>query len=197
MIALIRPPCPNPKALIAGNYKHPDNKNALRKSTSGKCMYCESKMEHNSFSQIEHIKPKSKFPELEFEWENLGFSCEWCNNNKRDKYSDKMPFINPYNENPEDNIEFKSFIISPKQGSERGLYTINEIDLNRAGLIEDRKEKIDKINMMISAANRTSSESLRNQTIEAVKEEAEKDKEYSAMIKSVLLAEGILEPKKH
>jgi 5-methylcytosine-specific restriction endonuclease McrA len=58
MIALIRPECPTPQALAEENYKDPVNKEALRKSTSGKCMYCESKFEHSSYSQVEHIKPK-------------------------------------------------------------------------------------------------------------------------------------------
>ena len=81
MIALKRPKCPNPAALVKKKYDDPLNKEALRKSTSGKCMYCESKMEHISYAHVEHIKPKSKFPELEFEWTNLGFSCQICNTN--------------------------------------------------------------------------------------------------------------------
>jgi hypothetical protein len=45
---------------------------------------------------------------------------------------------------------------------------------------------------MINAAYRTSSEFLRNQAIKELKTEADKDKEYSAMVLSVLLAQGIL-----
>jgi hypothetical protein len=55
-----------------------------------------------------------------------------------------------------------------------------------------RKERIENLNIMIKAACRTTNESLRNQAISELKAEAEKDKEYSAMIKSVLAAQGIL-----
>jgi hypothetical protein len=192
MIALLRPECPNPDALAAGNYADPVNKDALRKSTSGKCMYCESKVEHISYAHVEHIKPKKKFPELEFEWDNLGFSCQVFNTNKGTQYDESTPFINPYNENPQEHIVFLGFFIFAKQGSERGEYTIKEIGLNRPYLVDRRKDKIEEINKMIKFACRTTNESLRNQAIAEVKKEAEKDKEFSAMIKNVLATEGIL-----
>ena len=194
MIALTRPECPNPQALANNKYNDPVNKEALRKSTSGKCMYCESKIEHNSFAHIEHIKPKAtdKFPELEFVWDNLGYSCQKCNNEKGDKYDINIPFIDPYIEDPEDHILFFGFFVYAKQGSERGEYTVNEVNLNRIGLIERRKERIDKINAMISAAFRTSNNKLRHQAVIEIKKEAEKDREYSAAVKSLLIVQGIL-----
>jgi len=192
MIRLNRPECPNPEALVKKNYKHHMNKEALRKSTSGKCMYCESKMEHNSSSHVEHIKPKSKFPELEFTWDNLGFSCECCNKNKGDKYDEITPFINPYNENPEEHFIFLEHLVYPKNGSKRGEYTKTELKLNRGGLVDDRKEKIMNIEKMINAISNTSNESLRDQMIAEIKTEAERDKEYSAMIKTILIIKGFL-----
>ena len=82
--------------------------------------------------------------------------------------------------------------MSPKQGSERGEYTQREINLNRDNLIERRKDKFEGIIKMIKSAFRTSNESLRKQAIEELKKEADKDKEYSAMVKSVLASEEIL-----
>ena len=194
MIALPRPACPNPGALSAGNYKHPDNKEALRQSTSCKCMYCEAKIEDVSYAHVEHIKPKAqgKFPELEFVWYNLGFSCQVCNTTKSDKYDDATPFINPYDENPEDYLVFLGFQLHPKQGSERGEFTIQEIGLNRANLIERRKDKLDDIYKIINAAYRTQNPNMRKQAIDSLKEYAESDKEFSAMAKSVLVAHEIL-----
>ena len=196
MIRLIRPECPNPAALDAKNYKDPVNKQALRESTSGKCMYCESKIGHNSYPHVEHIKPKKKFPELEFSWNNLGFSCPVCNTNKGEKYNEDIPFINPYNDEPEDYFVFLGFFVFPKQGSERGGNTINELGLNRPNLVDGRKDKIKKIKeltKMIKAASfLKKNEFLCNQAIAELKKDAEKDKEYSAMVKSVLIAEGIL-----
>jgi hypothetical protein len=84
------------------------------------------------------------------------------------------------------------YYLYTRKGSERGEYTIKELGLNRGNLIEDRKDRIDKLIIMINAAYRTSNESLRLQAIAEIKKEANKDKEYSGMVKSVLLAQGIL-----
>jgi len=192
MIALIRPECPNPTALAEENYVDSKNKEALQKSTAGKCMYCESNIGHISYAHLEHIKPKAKFPELKFSWGNLGFCCQVCNTNKGEKYSETTPFINPYNENPEDYLVFLDYYVHPRGDSERGKYSIIELQLNRAGLIERRKERIDKMKILIEIANHKSYNSLRNQIITILKEEVCKDKEYSAMVKSVLFAQGIL-----
>jgi len=191
MIKLNRPQCPNPTALTDEKYDDPINKEALRKSSFGKCMYCEGKMEDVGYAHIEHIKPKGKFPQFKFTWENLGFSCQICNTNKGEKYDSATLFINPYDENPEEHIVFLGFYVYPKQGSERGEHTINELQLNRAGLIDRRKEKIEKIDTMIKAGFRTSNVSLRTQAIELLKKEANEDKEYSAMVKSILATQKL------
>jgi 5-methylcytosine-specific restriction endonuclease McrA len=85
MIKLNRPQCPNQEALRT-NYKHPDNKAALISASYDKCMYCESKVSHTYYGDIEHIRPKSRFPDLEFSWDNLGYVCARCNGYKSDKY---------------------------------------------------------------------------------------------------------------
>ncbi|MDR0909365.1 MAG: HNH endonuclease [Spirochaetaceae bacterium] len=191
MVALARPACPNPEALAKGNYKHPQNKDALRKSTSGKCMYCESKIDHNSFAHVEHIKPKAKYPELEFVWDNLGYSCERCNNYKGDIYDEALPFINPYDEEPEGHIIFIGALAFCKQGSERGEFTIKALQLNRADLIEDRQERLNAISAFITAAFRSQNASLRTQALVEIKKEAEKDREYSRAVASLLVMQGI------
>jgi 5-methylcytosine-specific restriction endonuclease McrA len=73
MITLHRPPCPNPQALADGDYTEEQNKAALLKSSHDKCMYCESKLGAESYPQIEHIRPKSKYPNLEFVWTKAGY----------------------------------------------------------------------------------------------------------------------------
>ena len=45
---------------------------------NGYCHYCE----HNEASEIEHICPKSYFPEQTFVWENYLFICGECNRTK-------------------------------------------------------------------------------------------------------------------
>ena len=45
----------------------------------GKCAYCESKITVVTYGSIEHFRPKSIYPELTFEWNNLLLSCDICN----------------------------------------------------------------------------------------------------------------------
>lgn len=75
---------------IKYRYQHNDIKDALEKETHGKCAYCESKIKHVAFGDIEHILPKNKnaCPELYVEWTNLTLACEVCNRtNKKDYYN--------------------------------------------------------------------------------------------------------------
>lgn len=192
MRGINRPACPNPTAL-ATNYKHPDNKIALIAASSGKCMYCEEKILSSQFGDVEHIKPKSRFPELEFEWSNLGFVCSKCNNEKSNKYYEEAPFIDPYSENPEDHIIAIWSLLAHKKGSERGEITISEIMLNRSSLVEKRYEKLSKIQKTIDACYRTSAQTIRDTHLEALKEDASEDKEYSLCVKYLLKGHGIIE----
>lgn len=184
MIKINRPNCPNPTAL-AINYKHVDNKNALTDASSGKCMYCESKLLHVSFGDVEHIKPKSRFPALEFEWNNLGFGCTKCNIAKGNKYDESTPYINPYTEDPEDHVIALGSLLKHKNGSERGELTIRDIELNRSGLIEKRQTRIDEIGIEIDRCSRTHNETLKKIALDALLEEAKQDKEYSLFVKTL------------
>lgn len=192
MIKLDRPPCPNLTALSEGNYKHPDNKLALKNSTFHKCMYCESKITHIDYGDIEHIKPKSKYPSLEFTWNNLGFSCTICNRTyKKNKYDEVTPIINPYEEEPSDYIICNGAMLFPKKGHERGELSIFDLGLNRIELIEKRQEKINEINKVIQACFRTSNLTIRNKALNELKNESNEDKEYSMVIQALFLNHGI------
>jgi hypothetical protein len=59
-------------------------------------------------------------------------------------------------------------------------------------LVERRKERVEKLMILVKAAEHMSSDSLRNQIMTELRTESARDKEYSAMVKSVLLAQGIL-----
>jgi hypothetical protein len=168
-------------------------------------MYCESKLaedtmpevEHteiSSYPHVEHIKPKaqSKYPELEFVWDNLGYACEVCNDTKGDKYDESCPFVNPCDEDPENFIVFIGAWAVAKKGDERGEYTIDELSLNRDGLLKKRQERLKGIDIEIKAAYRTKNVKLRNKLIEDLQKESEFDREYSRAVKTMLIAEGIL-----
>lgn len=190
MIKINRPECPNPSALASGDYKHRDNKKALENASFRKCMYCESEVSSIYFGDIEHIKPKSKFPELEYVWPNLGFVCAKCNNSKLDKYNEELPYLNPYDEDPEEHIVFGGSMAMHKLGSERGEVTILDIDLNRPELLEQRSNRYESIRKIIDRCFRSNSV-LRDLALEEIKKEAEHDKEFSAMVKVLLQLNGI------
>ena len=193
MIRIQRPECPHPEALANSDYNHKGNKDALRRAGFDKCMYCESKISHIDYAHIEHIKPKAdgKYPELKYEWSNLGYSCPKCNVAKGEKYSEETPYINPYEEDPEDLIFCSGAFLFAKMGNERGDLTITDIELNRPGLIERRKERIEETVRAVSACFRTRNVTLRKTALEALKMEALPDKEYSLVIKSLLRNAGV------
>lgn len=193
MRRLTRPACPHPQALTDGNYKHHLNKKALNDSSYGKCMYCESKVTHIDYGDVEHIKPKAAglFPELEFAWENLGFSCAVCNTTKSNKYFNEAPFVNPYDEEPAEHLYAFGAFIFTKSGSERGEITIKEIGLNRPGLIEQRTAKIQAIATAVDACHRINSAHLRKAALDALMDEAGPDTEFSAVVAAQLRASGI------
>lgn len=87
-----------PSETIAHRYNNKAIKDTLEKETFGKCAYCESKIRHVEFGDIEHILPKCKDarPDLYVEWSNLTLACEVCNRvNKRDYYNPNIPLVNP------------------------------------------------------------------------------------------------------
>lgn len=194
MRKITRPICPNPSAL-SGNYKHPDNKKALASASNEKCIYCESKISHVYHGDIEHIKPKSIYANLEFAWENLGFVCAKCNGIKSNKYDKQTPFIDPYIDEPSDHIIAFGAFLSHKQGSERGQITIDEklgIGLNRKELIEKRQERIEEVTKAIDACFKTSNPDIKKVLFESLKDEAKSNSEYSLCIEALLKAHQII-----
>ena len=192
MIRLERPPCPNTRALRT-NYKHPENKDALRKACSDKCMYCESRITATYFGDVEHIRPKDRFAHLEFVWENLGFVCAKCNNAKSNKWDDSTPFLNPFEEAPEEHLAACGPFIYHFDGSERGEYTWREIDLNRPELVSERKERIDALRILIDKLKRTKNAAIRVAIQEELARELSNASVYSLVVKAAavqLLARG-------
>jgi uncharacterized protein (TIGR02646 family) len=190
MIKIIRPECPHPAALGQGNYKHPLNKQALKDASADKCMYCESKISHIDFAHVEHFKPKAegKFPNLEFEWSNLGYACPKCNNNKSDKFHNDAPYIDPYSEEPSEYFLAHGTWLFVKNGCERADLSIRDIGLNRPELLEKRLEKITEIQSAISACFRTNNEVLREMALAELRKETYSDKEYSLFVKALIFA---------
>ena len=65
-----------------------------------KCAYCESLVTHVSYGDLEHMRPKKRYPQLAYDWQNLVFVCSRCNNKKRESYNEEVPPIDPVAEDP-------------------------------------------------------------------------------------------------
>ena len=157
-------------------------------------MYCESKISHVNFGHVEHIKPKAQelFPELEFEWTNLGYVCDRCNVAKASKYDADCEFIDPYKEDPGTHIEAYGALVLERDASARGELTINELNLNRTDLVERRDMRIRSIQKAINAAMRAPNAAVRQSALNEICMEIAPDKEYSLIVEAFLKHKGVL-----
>ncbi|MDX2247971.1 MAG: retron system putative HNH endonuclease [Bacteroidia bacterium] len=132
-------------------YNQKKIKSELRLMFLDKCAYCESSISHIDYGHIEHFRPKSKFPELCFEWENLLLACGICNSTayKGDKFPEHDeggPFVNPVSDNPD---EFFNFEFDPQTGTAnvtpkniQAITTEKELGLNRPELVSVRSKTV-------------------------------------------------------
>jgi uncharacterized protein (TIGR02646 family) len=128
---------------LPARYRRDDVKDALRHETKGKCAYCESHIEHISYSHIEHILPKSIRPLLVCIWQNLTLACERCNKNKGDYFSEEAPLLNPYADDVENEVCFHGPMAIDR--SDTAKLTIAKLKLNRPELIFRREERLREI----------------------------------------------------
>ena len=122
-------------------------KSELLKNQNYRCGYCEQLLKEGT-SHIEHIKPKSKFPNLKFTSSNMIVCCSSisdCAHHKGDKYIDN--FVSPY-ENP--NAYFKHSysgeLFSMKGEDVRFKDSFeNILNLNSRRLVKIRKDLINRM----------------------------------------------------
>lgn len=143
------------------------------------CAYCEA----NEPSDIEHIFPKSHFPEKAFEWENYLYVCKTCNTKHKSDYfqvfysqgsdqavelfrtTTKPPtednvFINQRKENPREYfiLNLESSIFDVKYGlAARNLkkanYTLDLLKLNQRGYKGRKNAVVNYKNLLVNYIN--------------------------------------------
>lgn len=158
-------------------------KDALKVETSEKCAYCEARFLAVSFGDIEHILPKSKFPRLVVDWNNLTLACGKCNQHKGAKYDPELPFVNPYIDDVEEHILFLGAIAYSV--SERGDYSIGVLKLNDAGRVESRERELGALESLLRRLEGASSEFAKRQLSELIELQAATG-QYTAAIRSYL-----------
>lgn len=158
-----------------------DVREALWEMQHHKCCYCERKREKNRESDVEHFRPKADVTEAEgdhrgywwlaYKWENLFFSCRYCNQQHKKNHfpvSDEAKrvrtegplvdedglLINPTEKNPEEHIGFDWFEVRSQVTNQtqmqafavgRSTYgnkTIEVVGLNEFDLPTERGELV-------------------------------------------------------
>lgn len=133
---------------LKSKYRHHEIKSAIVKETYGKCAYCESKIMHTSFGDIEHIIPKSKNTKFYFLWSNLTLACDICNNRKSEFDPEDGDIIDPYTTEPSDHLTFSGTLMFAL-GTELGKQTRTILELNRAELLERRRERLEQLTSVL------------------------------------------------
>lgn len=153
-------------------YGHVTVKSRLLQDQEGKCCFCEAKIDHISYGDVEHFRPKGGWVQneeplntpgyywLAYEWDNLFLSCQLCNQRHKRNYFplinpneralshhhdlnlESPYFIHPTHENPEDFIEFAEEVPKGRDMGNRGKNTIAALGIDREKLNEQRREKL-------------------------------------------------------
>jgi uncharacterized protein (TIGR02646 family) len=165
---------------LPARYRDPEVKVALKAESHGKCVYCESKIAHVYWGDVEHILPKMRVPNLVVQWDNLAFVCAVCNNNKRDYYEPDEPLLNPYIDDPDDFIRFTGPIVDvlPTDNG-RGLVTIGKIELDRTELFERRRDRIQTIRGLLARWAQVKTAPAKDAVWSLVEREISDDTEYA------------------
>jgi hypothetical protein len=175
-----------PTSTEKSRYRHADIKAALVEETSGKCAYCESKLRHITYGDIEHISPKSLDVGKTFEWENLTLACDVCNTNKSVHFGNHEDLVDPYVLEPLDHLEFLGATVLSRPGSTPGLITESTLDLNRAELLERRRDRLSnlckQLHLIVEVTDLNKKDVLRRD----LRREMQDDKEYAALARAYI-----------
>lgn len=177
---------------IQGHYKHVEIKNSIKLETAGKCMYCESYITHVYPGDVEHIIPKSVFPSLTFNWENLSLACSICNNKKRDYYDPNLPLLNPYVDTVNEHVRLFGPLLMHINDSRRGEATLKIIQLNRHELRERRLEVLQEFQTLLDKYNRETLSGLKHILKQEIFDQISPDKEYSKLKHQYLMDSNIV-----
>jgi len=159
---------------------------------------------------------------LAYDWDNLFLACTKCNQrNKKNLFplrddskraknhhtsikEEEPLFIHPEFDDPEDHITFDEAFIKPKNNSDKGRTTIEELNLKRIDLIEERRIMHDLVKALIGShqqlilsktPNPQMSKNLISEIVKLLRRAISEEGEYTAMIRANFgyTIKGILE----
>ena len=174
-------------------YRHPEVKATLRTETSNKCVYCESKIGHNTPGDVEHKIPTSKAPQRHFDWLNLTLACTECNRRKNSYYDEAEGFLDPYADEIDAHLEHHGPVVTWRAGNARGELFVLTLDLcseARLSLIGRKVDKLNQLSHLLERFEATHDNLMKGLLARQMREMASPSSEYSAMIEATLRRKG-------
>lgn len=166
-------------------YRNTSIKSTLIEETASKCVYCESKVGHNTPGDVEHKVPSSREENLHFQWNNLTIACTECNRRKNDYYDPNYPFVDPYNDDVESMFIHLGPIVMWQAGDKRAEIAAATLELaskNRLPLIQRKLEKIEETMDLIGRYKMEANDLMKRLLQKRLDEMKDKGSEYSAMV---------------
>lgn len=176
-------------------YRNAEIKQALTEETGFKCVYCESKIGHNTPGDIEHKIPSSKDIDKHFDWPNLTVACTQCNRRKNDYYSRHTGFLDPYVDDVEAMLDHLGPVVHAAPGETRAEVAVKILDLhgpNRVELILFKTEKLEAVANLVERHYSEQDPALKQVLHNQMLDLTGVTREYSAMVISALRQKHIL-----
>lgn len=175
-------------------WNQPYIKAALEQMSNTKCAYCECDLKKESnYMQVEHFKPKSLFPTLVVEWDNLLPACQRCNGAKRDFYDEVDGLIHPVFDEPREFISFLSDSATLSYKNTKGKNSILKIKLNdprvwceREKVIKQLEKSLDNLSKWLEQKNIEEVENIVINNTTCILEECQNNKDYTATAASFI-----------
>jgi uncharacterized protein (TIGR02646 family) len=165
-------------------YGAPEVRRALLAAQHGKCAFCEARIAHVMYGDVEHFRPKGGFRRgkrlmlpgyywLAYAWDNLLLACQLCNQRHKrsafplakgavrvrshlgDLTKERPRFVHPANEDPEQLIGFREHVAYPIGDNPRALATITGLGLNREEIKAQRRRHWETLTHFLRVAHLT------------------------------------------
>ena len=118
-----------------------------------KCVYCEVPINARRAAHVEHFKPKALFPLLAYEWTNYFLGCPGCNGAKADKWPRRGGYVRPDQGDPGRHFVFsEDGSVKAVKPSGSAARTVEDFDLRRTWLADQRKQNVEAMLKMLNAA---------------------------------------------
>ena len=140
----------NPRHVFRWRHLYAAVRAGLAAMTQERCAYCDGyPLGDTGDDQIDHFRPRSRYPALVCTWDNLFLVCAACNGVKRDRWHDDL--LRPddadfaferYFEYREQTGALAARTDASDDDRRRAEMTIRLLDLNRAGKCMRRRETV-------------------------------------------------------